>query len=177
MRRVFRLPEELRPELAKPLGRVFDAERVKGPAFVRLVKNSLVVITVGDRVTDTLETMGRTPDVHVIDGIERRSRRELPDVPFERVVRVSNPAGTLTRGAIGGVRKAFAWKPPVRVIVDGEEDLLAVLAIAMAPRGAVVFYGQPKVGVVAVEVDAASRARSRLILAKMGIEGLEEPSS
>ena len=177
MRRVYRLPAELRSELAKPMGRVFDSEQAKGPGFARLAKSSPMVVTVGDRVADTLETAGRTPDIHVIDGIERRSRRELPDVPYERLVKVKNPPATLTSDAIEGMRKAFAGKMPARVLVDGEEDLMAMLAIAMAPSGAVVFYGQPKVGVVAVKVGAASRARNRSILAKMGIEGVGEASS
>ena len=177
MRRVYRLPEELRPRLATPLGRVFDAEQVKGSEFERLAAVSPMVITVGDRVADTLEKIGRTPDIHVVDGIERRSRRDLPDVPFKRLVKVKNPAGTLTQGAIEGMRKAFDGKTPVRVLVDGEEDLMAMLAVGMAPRGAVVFYGQPKVGVVAVKVDAASRKRNRSILAKMGIRGVEKASS
>ncbi|MDG7008083.1 MAG: DUF359 domain-containing protein [Nitrososphaerota archaeon] len=177
MRRVYRLPEGLRPKLAEPMGRVFDGEQAKGTGFARLAKSSQMVVTVGDRVADTLESIGRTPDIHVIDGIERRSRRELPDVPFVRLVKVKNPAATLTLQAIEGMRKAFAGKKPVRVLVDGEEDLMAMLAIAMAPRGAVVFYGQPKVGVVAVKVGAASRARNRAILAEMGIEGVGGPST
>ena len=177
MSRVYRLPQGLRSELARPLGKVFDAEQAKGSAFARLAKSASVVVTVGDRVTDTLELAGRTPDVHVIDGVERRSRRELPDVPYDRLVMVRNPPGVLTQEAIDGVREAFAGRSPVRVQVDGEEDLMAMLAIVMAPVGAVVFYGQPKVGVVAVKVDAASKARSRSILAKMGIERIGAPSS
>ena len=177
MRRVYRLPEELRSKLAEPMGKVFDAEGAKGEGFARLAKSSRMVITVGDRVADTLESIGRTPDIHVVDGIERRGRRELPDVPFERLVKVKNPAGTLTEDAIKGMRKAFTGRMPARVLVDGEEDLMAMLAIAMAPSGAVVFYGQPKVGVVAVKAGAASRARNRSILAKMGIEGIGEASS
>jgi len=55
------------------------------------------------------------------------------------------------------------------VQVDGEEDLMAMLAIAMAPVFAMVFYGQPGVGVVAVRTDATAKARNRAILAKMGI--------
>ena len=158
------------------MGKVYDAGQAKGPAFARLAKRSPMVITVGDRVADTLEAAGRTPDVHVVDGIERRSRRELPDVPYVRLVKVKNPAGTLTSAAIEGMRKALKGKTPARVLVDGEEDLMAMLAIAMAPMGAVVFYGQPKVGVVAVKVGAASRARDRAILAEMGIRGVREAS-
>ena len=67
-------------------------------------------------------------------------------------------------------------KKPARVQVDGEEDLMAIIAIVIAPRGSVVLYGQPGVGVVAVEVGPGSKSRSRTILRKMGIRRLS-PSS
>ena len=86
MRRVFRLPEELRPKLAKPLGRLFTRAEVNGAEFGELVRGAPMVITVGDRVTDTLERAGRTPDVLVVDGVERRGRRDLPKVPYARLV-------------------------------------------------------------------------------------------
>ena len=172
MRRVYKLPEALRTALAEPLGRVYDGEEVAGAEFASLAKDSSMVVTVGDRVTDTLELMGRTPDVFVIDGVERRSKRELPKVPYARLVKVKNPAGTLTLVAIEGMRRAFAGKKPVRVQVEGEEDLMAMLAIAMAPVSAVVFYGQPGVGVVAVRANALAKSRNRAVLAKMGIRGI-----
>lgn len=173
MRRVFRLPEGLRSRLAEPLGRVYTAEEVGGEEFRSLAASASMVITVGDRVTDTLESLGRTPDVQVVDGVERRSRRIPPKVPFARLVRVKNPAGTLTLGAIEGVRKALGGKKPARVMVEGEEDLMAMLAVAMAPVSAVVFYGQPGVGVVAVRANALSKSRNRALLAEMGIKGIQ----
>jgi uncharacterized protein (UPF0218 family) len=151
---------------------MFTAEEVKGPEFERLVRAAPMVITVGDRVTDTLGAMGRTPDVQVVDGVERRTRRDLPNVPYARLLKVKNSAGMLTAGAITGVKSAFMGKKPARVQVEGEEDLMAMLAIAMAPVSAVVFYGQPGVGVVAVKADAISKSRNRVILAKMGIRGI-----
>jgi hypothetical protein len=131
-----------------------------------------MVIAVGDRVTETLGNIGRTPDVQVVDGVERRAAREFPNVPYARLIRVRNPAGTLTAAAITGMKKAFLGKKPVRVQVEGEEDLMAMLAIAMAPVSALVIYGQPGVGVVAVKTNAVAKARNRVILAEMGIVGI-----
>ncbi|MDG6983585.1 MAG: DUF359 domain-containing protein [Nitrososphaerota archaeon] len=172
MRRVYTLPERLRPKLAKPLGRVFKADEVVGVEFKDLARLASMVITVGDRVTETLGEAGRTPEVQVVDGFERRTKREPPELPYRRQIRVKNPAGTLTSGAISGMQKAFGGTKPVRVLVDGEEDLMAMLAVAMAPISSLVFYGQPGVGVVAVRVSAASKSRNRAILAEMGIKGL-----
>ena len=172
MRRTFRLPEELRTRLTSPLGTVYTGDEVRGPDFERLVRSAPMAVTVGDRVTDTLGAMGRTPDVQVVDGFERRILREVPNVPYATLVNVKNPAGTLTAEAINGMREAFLGKKPARVQVEGEEDLLAMLAIAMAPVSAVVFYGQPGVGVVAVKANAIAKSRNRSILAKMGIKGI-----
>ena len=169
MRRVHRLPVGLRPKLAKPLGQVFSGEETAGSHFASLVRAAPMVITVGDRVTETLGSLGRTPEVQVVDGVERRSKREPPILPYRRQLKVKNPAGTITDGAIGAMLKAFGGTKPVRVLVDGEEDLLTMLAVAMAPVSALVFYGQPGVGVVVVKVSADSKSRNRVILAKMGI--------
>ena len=172
MRGVFRLPEGMRKKLARPLGRVFKGEEVSSPEFESLVSESKMIITVGDRVTDTVGGLGRTPDIQVVDGVERRKRREPPKVPYSRLVEVKNPAGTLTQGAIDGMRKAFGGSKPVRVMVEGEEDLITILAVAMAPVSAVVFYGQPGEGVVAIRADRITKSRNREILAEMGISGI-----
>jgi len=170
--RTYPLPEELRTRLAAPLGTVYSDEETKGPDFERLVRSAPMVVTVGDRVTDTLGAMGRTPDVQVVDGVERRVIRAVPTIPYARLIKVKNPAGMLTGDAIAGMKQAFLGKKPVRVQVEGEEDLMAMLAIAMAPVSAVVFYGQPGVGVVAVKANAIAKSRNRAILAKMGIKGI-----
>lgn len=172
MPRAYRLPVELRPKLAEPLGRVYSAEETQGKEFRVLARGAPMVVTVGDRVTETLELLGRTPDVQVVDGVERRQARELPNVPFARLLKVGNPAGSLTAAAIEGMKKAFVGKKPVRVQVEGEEDLMAILAIAMAPISSMVFYGQPGVGVVAVKANAISKGRNRAVLAKMGIKSI-----
>jgi len=172
LRRTYRLPEDLRTSLASPLGTVYSAEEAKGPDFERLVRSAAMTITVGDRVTDTLGAMGRTPDVQVVDGVERRVVRAVPTVPYARLIKVKNPAGMLTEDAIAGMKSAFLGKKPARVQVEGEEDLMAILAIAMAPVSATVFYGLPGIGVVVVKADAMAKSRNRAILSQMGIKGI-----
>jgi len=172
LRRTYRLPEELRTRLATPLGTVYSAEEAMGPDFERVVRDASMTVTVGDRVTDTLGAMGRTPDVQVVDGVERRVARAVPAVPYAKLIRVKNPAGMVTEDAITGMKRAFLGKKPVRVLVEGEEDLMAMRAIAMAPVSATVFYGQPGVGVVAVKANAIAKSRNRAILAQMGIKGI-----
>jgi uncharacterized protein (UPF0218 family) len=168
----YRLPLGLRSRLARPLGRLFTGEEAKKKAFAETVSGAKMVITVGDKVTETIYSLGRTPDIQVVDGLERRMKRVPPEVPYSRLMEVRNPAGVLTKEAIIGVRSAYRGKKPVRLLVEGEEDLVAIPVIAFAPASAVVFYGQPGVGIVVVKADARAKARNRSVMAKMGIKGL-----
>jgi GTP-dependent dephospho-CoA kinase len=162
------LTPSLRRKLKKPLGRLFPAMDVRGEEFLALVASAPFVVAVGDRVTETLqETTGRSPDVFVVDGMERRSAREVPRIAHASTIKAKNPAGRITKAALGAMRRAFAGEKPAMVLIDGEEDLLTIPAVIDAPLGAVVFYGQPLEGVVAVEVDASSKARARAILRQM----------
>ena len=65
------------------------------------------------------------------------------------------------------MKRAFAGEKPVMVLIDGEEDLLTIPAVIEAPLGAVVFYGQPFEGVVAVKVDERSKASARETVQRM----------
>ena len=124
----------------------------------------------GDRVTETLYALGRTPDVQIVDGVERRKKREAPRVPFASLLKASNPAGTLTVESIRAVKSALAGRKPVRIMIDGEEDLLAIPAIEAAPLGSGVYYGQPGKGVVAVTVDDRAKSSVERMFAAMKAE-------
>lgn len=169
MPKEYRLPEDLRPRLAKPLGRVYSPAEVGSLLFEKVVKEAPFVVTVGDRVTETVGGMGRIPDVQIVDSRENRKDREPPAVAYERQIEVNNPAGTITEEAISGIREAFRGRKPVRVLVKGEEDLLAIPVIALAPESALVFYGQPGAGIVAVRTDAEAKASDKKVLSEMGI--------
>jgi uncharacterized protein (UPF0218 family) len=51
--------------------------------------------------------------------------------------------------------------------VEGEEDLLTLVAMAVAPLGSFVIYGQPGEGLVVVEVDDAAKNRAWCFLEGM----------
>ncbi len=163
----YRLPDKMRPKLSRPLGKMYPAREIGVPGFVRTLASHAVVVSVGDRVTETIWRLGRTPDVQIVDGLENRAKRTPPKVPYSRTIRVRNPPGTITDEAMQGIRKAFEEASPVRVLVEGEEDLLAIPAVIFAPVSSAVYYGQPGEGVVMVSVDAASKARNRALLSSM----------
>ena len=169
MPKVHRLPEGLRTELARPVGRLFSAREVKSQSFADVVREAPMVITVGDRVTETLGAQGRVPDVQVVDSRENRKARAPPDVAYARRIEVENPPATITEAAIEGIKEALRGQKPVRVAVVGEEDLLAIPVIVLAPMSALIFYGQPGEGIVVVRADAESKSRNKAILAEIGI--------
>jgi len=160
-----RLPDAMRAELQQPMGPVLS-----GPAAFEGVRNAAKVVTVGDACTLDLAARGRIPDVAVVDFKTKREK----DVSVARlatigdtVLRVVNPAGTLTRDAWLALDEAFKSASRVRIEVLGEEDLTALAAIDLAPEGTSVLYGQPDAGVVLVRADAAAKARVRDILGRM----------
>ena len=157
----------LRRKLKKPVGTLYRANQLKRPPFLLGLRTSPFVISVGDRVTETLQALGRTPDVQVVDEVERRMKRPPPEVPYVRLVRASNPAGSITAEAIEAVRNALEGEKPARVLIEGEEDLLAIPAIEAAPPGTSLYYGQPGEGVVMVLVDERARLSARSMIAAM----------
>lgn len=150
------LPQKLRPSLKRPLGQLFPNINSAVEHLKHL--NPTRLISVGDMVTAEFLTAGITPDVVVVDFVVMRSPapgrvRKLIDSLDAKVMHVKNPAGTIT----SELRVALQAKPPLKIIVEGEEDLATIPAVLSAPRGSVVIYGQPNEGVVLVEVTESKR--------------------
>ena len=150
------LPDDMRAELAKPIGRIVGSEELR-----RVIKDSPRVIAVGDVVTITLLQMKTEPDVAVFDYKTQRSeghdtRAWIPKMKG-RLVRVENPAGRITRALWRAVRDAARGKEKIKIEVSGEEDLGALVAIATAPDGSHVVYGSPGKGMTVVRVQDDTR--------------------
>jgi hypothetical protein len=85
----------------------------------------------------------------------------------ERIVHVQNPQGTFTDEAIKATRNAMEDKQSVEIVVDGEEDLLALIAISYAPENSYIIYGQPHEGIVVVKATSGKKAEIAAILGAM----------
>lgn len=170
---MYRLPDDLRAELAKPFGPVLQdvdgAARAKKAAFV---------VAVGDVTTERLLEAGVVPRLVVVDHRTKRTTdTAAADAAVEELVkkgaplvRVKNPAAVVTEALWDAVATALASAAGggcTVIEVDGEEDLAALPALALAPKGALVCYGQPDQGMVVVTVDDAVRAKVRRFLSKM----------
>jgi hypothetical protein len=52
-------------------------------------------------------------------------------------------------------------------VVEGEEDLLTLVAVVEAPENSLVVYGQPREGLVVVKVDEKIKKRVKEIVDSM----------
>jgi len=161
-----RLPDSLREFLRWPMGAL-----VHGESVLPAIGPASPVVTVGDFCTLDLVARGRTPDICLVDfKTKRQEDPELRDA-LQRigsvVLRVTNPPGTIMPDAWRVVSEAFKAEERVRVEVRGEEDLLALVCIALAPLSAAVLYGLPSQGVVVVRADEAAKSRVLDVLRRM----------
>jgi hypothetical protein len=145
------LPEELREELRKPLGNVYERFGDLLSAIKQLRPPK--IISVGDVVTSNFLNSGILPDLSIVDGKVMRD----PYTPQKRVryphkeVRIRNPAGCI-RGELREAIKEAIFGTRTKIYVIGEEDLSVLPCIEHAPTRAVIVYGQPNEGAVLVEV-------------------------
>jgi uncharacterized protein (UPF0218 family) len=96
-----------------------------------------------------------------------RKRVEPRVFSAENVVHVKNPQGTITEEAITAVREALESEEQTHIVVDGEEDLLTLVAVLYAPEKSLVVYGQPHEGIVVVKVTSEKKTEAAEILKAM----------
>jgi len=167
---VVELQDSLRVELKEPAGPIFtDVDALLAEAGHPLV-------TVGDVVSYHVVEAGETPDVALLDDHTERTAVDETIAEtlaafegFDREVTVANPPGTLTAALLEALGDALAivGEASTLIVVEGEEDLAALPAIAAAPDGATVVYGQPGEGMVMVHVGPESRAEMLALLDRM----------
>ena len=125
------------------------------------------IISVGDAVSNSMIEKGISPDVLIVDNqVMRKKVRPIP-VDVSRTLNIKNAPGTLTDEAWTVIEDALKQKQTTRVLVDGEEDLLTLVAVLCAPEKSLVVYGQPQVGIVAVKVTEQKKKLARRLVEEM----------
>ncbi|CUR51981.1 conserved protein of unknown function [Nitrosotalea devaniterrae] len=162
-----RLPESLRPQLKKPLGLLMQDSSVTKSSISDKIPKGALVITVGDATTEKMLSFGLTPSLQIVDALEKRNKRDLPAGTTETVLTCTNPAAEITEESISVIRKALSMTFPVRIIVNGEEDLLVLPVAVYAPDNSVILYGQPNEGLVLVHMTEEVRNRAKSIMNSM----------
>jgi len=156
--------------LKQPFGTLIPDKQVTKQKLTSMLKGTNQIITVGDATTDRLVSFGIVPDIAVIDGRERRARRSSYENYPAKELRCSNPAGTISKDAMQVLQSALKTPPPVRVLVDGEEDMLALPLFVMSPENSVVLYGQPLEGLVLVKITPAKQKQAKDLMDRISID-------
>lgn len=122
------------------------------------------IITVGDRVSENLAKKGAPAHVSIVDNKVMREPIAPINVAADQTLHLRNPPGTITDEAWHVMEEALKREKRVRIVVEGEEDLLTLVAVLCAPDDSMVIYGQPYEGVVVVKVTEETKEKiSRLV--------------
>jgi GTP-dependent dephospho-CoA kinase len=167
--------------LKKPFGKLIKQEEVSKQKIFGLLNGSKTIITVGDATTEKIISFGLMPNLAIIDGIERRIKRtELEILHLKNTFLTKNNIynhyeckniqGTISKEAYLIIKKILIKEEKAIIFIDGEEDLLALPVFALAPIGAIVFYGQPLEGLVMVKINDDIKNKSTNLINSIGIE-------
>ena len=154
----------------EPFGTLIRNNDVTKDQILDILNKAQKVITIGDTTTEKFVGFGYLPDVSVIDGKEKRViKTSVCDYPVDRILRLQNKPGELSEHVIVEVRKLILnidGDSKIRIIIDGEEDLVALPFLIYSPDDWMICYGQPNEGLVIVKVNEDSRKRAELIFNK-----------
>ncbi|MFA6390296.1 MAG: pantetheine-phosphate adenylyltransferase [Patescibacteria group bacterium] len=169
-----KMPEILRTTLQKPLGKIFDSAH-KVIKFIKLIK-PIQIIAVGDIVVNSMLKNDIHPDVKIIDFKSRRQiltdviLNSFQDLEIPKQIRHGNKPGTINLKTSEIIKEkiklAIYKKEKYWIVIDGEEDLLALPAILFAPLGSLVLYGHWEHGIIAVKIDEKIKNKVREIVKK-----------
>lgn len=164
----------MRKKLKKPQGLLINGpfektmERLK--ELVEEEKPS-TIISVGDIVSHHMIKHGIALNVLIVDNKTMRKPIQPITVDVDQTLFAENPAGAITDEAWAAIKQAVEQNGRTKVVVDGEEDLLTVVAVLSAPEDAFVVYGQPHKGIVVVKVTEETREKMCRI-----VDAMEESS-
>jgi GTP-dependent dephospho-CoA kinase len=167
---VYTLGPETRKKLKDPFGTL-----IRGPPSATLFElqklvrksNPPAIVSVGDMVSTNLLSNRIIPQLVVTDNKCMRKKVETGAFPGKKVAYVRNPAGTITEEAIETIKESLKTRKASQIIVEGEEDLLALIVIKYAPENTLVLYGQPNEGIVAVKASQEKKSEVESILEEM----------
>lgn len=147
----------LREELSRPIGYLLRLGPDAVAAIARELSRSRRIVAVGDFTVLELLRRGVTPEIAIVDFkiMRRELARQAADEVLRayreaRLLRVRNPAGTLNPELLGVAKKLMGSADRCLVLVEGEEDLVALAFMMSQDERHVVLYGQPGEGTVVV---------------------------
>lgn len=169
-----KLPFELRKELASPKGELLrGTAKENAPKLIALFKKKQVgiIVAIGDVVSEALVKHGFEPQIVVTDGQTKRVSIGY-DLAFPgyEVVKVKSPPAVISEEAWREIRNICRTLTPetrVHLVVEGEEDLLALPFVLELPLNSAVIYGQPNEGAVVITVTQSKKFLIENLMKKM----------
>ena len=169
---MYTLPDHLREQYKIRLGTLIPEPNKE--VLNAVVEGRIPVICIGDMVTYTLFSMDIHIDIAVVDYRTCRGGFEFSEeirAMSDNKINIHNSAATISNEGYDTIKRAversFPMEPTLLIEVDGEEDLLLMPAILHAPSGAVLFYGEPGEGLVAVYPDDELKEKMMRFLGMM----------
>jgi uncharacterized protein (UPF0218 family) len=166
----YKLTPGMRKKLKQPIGILIQGsftETAKKIKDIIMEKKPTAIISVGDAVSKSLLENNVSPLLAIVDNKVMRMSIQPISLAADKIIHVKNPPGTITREAIAAIKEATESKGQVKIVVDGEEDLLTLIAVLYAPKNSIVMYGQPHKGLVMVEVTPTKKLEVARILKAM----------
>ena len=167
---VYTITPVLRTKFKEPFGTLIQGSFDKTMSKMKELVNEerpLRTISVGDVVSRNLHEHNINPQLTIIDTKFLRNQNMPEKISVEKTVHVNNPKGTITEEAIFAIKEALEKNEHTHIVVDGEEDLLTLIAVLYAPENAIVVYGQPYSGIVVVKVTSEKKAQAKEFLKAM----------
>jgi len=157
MEKTYILPKDLQSKLRKPWGKkFFGTKKEVLEKFGEFLKNKNFkkIITVGDFCSKNLPS-----NIKIFDGkIKRRKIKKV--LPYS--LKCKNPKGTIQKEVWEIIKKAI--KEEKNVFVEGEEDLLVIPSVLLAPKNSIIIYGFPGKGICAILVNEKIKKKFKNLL-------------
>ena len=166
----YAITPELRTKFKEPFGTLIQGSYNKTMCKMKeLVDKEKPprTISVGDVVSRNLHEHNIHPQLTIIDNKFLRNQPMPEKNSPEKTIHVNNPQGTITEEAVFAIKEGLTTNKHIHIVVDGEEDLLTLIAVLYAPENSFVVYGQPYSGIVLVKVTPEKKAQAKEFLKAM----------
>ena len=164
-----KMPSSLTGELQVPWGEVLknDSE------IEKYLEGTHYIFAVGDITTQLLFKLKINPTLSLIDFQTKRSKidpGEFGEISLSNI-KITNQQGAINSDAVvildSLLNESIQEDTSTVVVVEGEEDLLALPLLALAPIQSILCYGLRDQGLVAVRVTEEVKMRAAELVKKL----------
>ena len=160
----------MRKKLKKPQGLLIEGSYEKTLLKLKELidkEKPARIISVGDIVSKRMIEYGLSLNILIIDNKTMRKPIQPINVSSDYTLYVKNPPGSITDESLITIENALQHDGLTKIVIDGEEDLLTVVAVLSAPTNSFVIYGQPNVGIVVINVNKENKKKMQKIIDSM----------